>query len=388
MHQSCCQRRGKHPALLRISCRKLLSITQKGHTTECERLLLQALTGAQLYQMHQSPLPEEGETFRPAKDILQELFFNRAPQSRALPPESSLQPEQTQEQQADQRVENSPTDEPKDATDTAAERVDAINLEGTLPEQAQSWEPMWGSSSSKVPPASDLDPSAKLMGDPPGAAHTKRASQGKGTWEAAWGKFQASEVPDQAAGSALREPEQDAAAWGAEWGSGDFTVTTSAPAQADFTLLLPSREPPPPPAPLVGVDCTAQRGAASAAQREAVAARPERPLPVMRPEDRHKCERAFKQVCASAVDVILLHLIRSTIILLPIVRAEWYTACTRRRFGQCPITYHECSAGHASALEVPQDESMRLHVQQRRHARPCLLILVDVAMDCPAAHGC
>ena len=279
--------------------------------------LLQALTGAHLYQMHQSPLPEEGETFRPASDILQELFFNRASQSQALAQESSLHPEQSQEQQADQQVKSSPTDGPKDAAEAAVERVDAVDSGGTLPEQAQSWEPMWGSSSGKVPPAPDLDPSAKQLGGSPGATHTKPGSQDKGTWEAAWGDFQASEVPDQAPGSVSEEPEQDAAAWGAEWGSGHFATatTTSAPAQPDFTLLLPSREPPPPPAPPAGVNCTAQRNTALAAQREAVAVRRERPLPVMRAEDRHKCERAFKQVCALPVHFILLHLFHSTMML-------------------------------------------------------------------------
>ena len=347
--------------------------------------LLQALTGAQLYQMHQSPLPEDGETFRPANDILQELFFNRARQAQALPPESSLHPEQSQEQQADHQVKSSPTDGPMDAAEAAAERIDAVDSEGILPEQAQSWEPMWGSSSSKVPPAPDWDPSAKQLGNSPGAAHTNTGSQGKGTWEAAWGEFQASEVPDQAAGSVSGEPKQDTAAWGAEWGSGHFATaaTTSAPAQPDFTLLLPSREPPPPPAPPAGVNCTAQRNAALAAQREAVAARRERSLPVMRAEDRHKCERAFKQVCALPVHFILLHLLRSTMILLAIVKAQWHIACTRRRPGRCPDISHEYASCHcpgksprptsvparSSAKETCQAMSGDLH--RYCHGLPC-----------------
>ena len=47
------------------------------------RCCTQALTGAQLYQMQQSPMPEEGERFRPAKDILLELFLQRASRPQA-----------------------------------------------------------------------------------------------------------------------------------------------------------------------------------------------------------------------------------------------------------------------------------------------------------------
>ncbi len=257
---------------------------------------VQALTGAQLYQMQQSPMPEEGETFRPAKDILQELFLGRvsrpqmAESTAALPDgtageagtgaenadSSSLCGGQQRLAAEESETEQAAAEEPGQAADTS----------GSLPKQAQSWEPEWGSASSEGPP------NAAISGNlPDSGARTGPQQQALGTsqntWEAAWDGSLAQQVPDQAASAASAEPVQDPA-WDPDRDASHASAS-SAPQQQDFTLLLPRREPPPPPAP-------AGASAQSVAQHDDSAAQREGALPVMRPEDRQKCERFYAQV--------------------------------------------------------------------------------------------
>ena len=268
---------------------------------------VQALTGAQLYQMQQSPMPEEGETFRPAKDILQELFLGRvsrpqiAESTAALPDgtageagtgaenaeSSSLcggQQQTAQEHRTEQQ--RLAAEECEDQRAAAEEPGQAAGTSGSLPEQAQSWEPEWGTASSEGPPT------AAISG-PPSESSAKAGPQqqahgSQNTWEAAWDGSLAQQVPDQAASAASSEPVQDPA-WNLDRDASHVSAS-SAPQQQDFTLLLPRREPPPPPAP-------AGASAQSVAQHDDSAAQREGALPVMRPEDRQKCERFYAQVC-------------------------------------------------------------------------------------------
>ena len=279
---------------------------------------MQALTGAQLYQMQQSPMPEEGESFRPAKDILLELFLTRAsrPQmtgSRAAPPdgvtgkgmetpqvameaEQSLQAEtahsssshdgqqRSQEHITDQR--ECPVEKHEDQQAAAEELRQVLDCD----ERAQSWDAMWGAASCEgltTAAISEVLPEDGVLSEGPsdswGPAGAKLAQS---RWEAAWAGSFAPGVPDQAGNSAPAEPEQYAA-WEPDWDSSQALLQ-----QQEFMLLLPSREPPPPPAPAgVGAPSMAQH-VHGAAQRECV-------LPVMRPEDRQKCERFYAQVCPS-----------------------------------------------------------------------------------------
>ncbi len=257
--------------------------------------------------MQQSPMPEEGETFRPAKDILQELLLGRVsrPQttaSTAAPPDDATDEagtgagdansgslcggqETAQEDVADHQLQLA-AEESEEHQATAEEPGQATDHEGIPPEQAQSWEPEWGPSSPEGPPAA-------AMAGPLSERDAKRAPQQKAqgtaqsTWEAAW---DGSLVPDQAADSASAEPVR-VPAWDPERDS-SHAAASSVPQQQDFTLLLPRREPPPPPA-LAGV--TMQ----SMAQHDGSAAQREGALPVMRLEDRQKCERFYAQVCTS-----------------------------------------------------------------------------------------
>ena len=266
---------------------------------------MQALTGAQLYQMQHSPMPEEGETFRPAKDILQELFLGRvsrpqlADSAAALPDDtaeteaekdaipansSSIYDREQAAQEHSTEQQQLPAEGTDDQQPAAEEPGQAADTSGSLPEQAQPWEPEWGTSSCKD--STTMTTSGPL---PESGAKTGPQQQAQGTtqsaWEAAW---DGSLAPDQAAGSASAEPAQDDA-WDPCWGSSHVSATSAA-TQQDFTLLLPRREPPPPPAP-VGVS------GQSTAQHDRSAAQQEGALPVMRPEDRQKCERFYVQVC-------------------------------------------------------------------------------------------
>ena len=101
-----------------------------------------------------------------------------------------------------------------------------------------------------------------------GSSQQLDTAEGNG-WETAWQGFQSVEAPDQAAGQG---PAQAAAA------------------QPGFTLLLPSREPPLPPAQLPGPS------ACSAAQHAGTATPGHSTLPAMRLDDRQKCMQFFKQV--------------------------------------------------------------------------------------------
>ena len=248
---------------------------------------VQGLTGAQLYQMHQSPMPEEGEVFRPAKDILHEIFFSRASQDAA--PEAhdsatdgkqalgSIQgqaciPDQAEGQQEQQQ--HSATKDEHAFGGAAAERAAEKSAGGSkVSDEAQGWNLMRGAAGL---PAIATGRSMQANGASGGASIARTGSPQQldpaegNAWESAWQGFQSAEAPDQAAGQA---PAQAAAA------------------QLGFTLLLPSREPPlPPPAHLP------EPSACSAAQHAGMAAPGHSTLPAMRSDDRHKCMQFFKQV--------------------------------------------------------------------------------------------
>ncbi len=304
--------------------------------------VLQALTGAQLYQMHQSPMPEEGETFRPAKDILQELFFRRASQpgmSENLAPAAEGQTGTClgatneaagngleadlalsaagQSPEADNEATSSlplghhesqaNMQEQQQPSGNNSEGHQAADWARDLPEHIQSWEPIWGTAV-QAPARAVTSPFSQdalqsgYLGESRDPTSARSESQhqpqapGLDSWEAAWRGSFASEVPDQAAGSDLAVYTQDAAC-DPVWNSNQ--VLLAMPPQQDFTLLLPSREPPPPPA-LTGSD--AQRAVQSeqgTAQQAETAAHRDCSLPVMRAEDRQKCVRFYNQVCTS-----------------------------------------------------------------------------------------
>ena len=266
---------------------------------------MQVLNGAQLYQMQNSPLPEEGETFRPAKDILQELFLGRA----SRPPVAGSTAESLDGAAGPRRAAeisvNSPSscggqqtaqahiteqqglsaDEVEDQHTGGEEPGQAPDHGGSLPEQAESWEPTWRLASSEGSPAaarSGTLPESDPRAGPPQQVQGTAPS----AWEAAWEGSLAPGMPNQAAGSASAQPVLDTA-WNQDWDS-SRGIAAAAHSQQDFMLLLPSREPPPPPASVQSV-----------AQHDRSAALRERALPVMRPEDRQKCERFYKQVRAS-----------------------------------------------------------------------------------------
>ena len=281
------------------------------------RCSAQAPSGAQLYQMQQSPMPEKGETFRPARDILQELFLLRASHSQtsgglaAMPVgtagkaqagETEQGPEAEGEHSRGQQARQDPAmmqqqrtaEESKHKTSAVEEPDLEANAVSCLSGQAQSWEPMWGPVSTENSlPTANLGPQDAVQseGAAEGAAgwdeDSKQAPDAaQNTWGPAWKDPSPPGVPGQAAGIALAECEQKAA-WDLHWDSSRACAPGCEPAQQDFMLLLPSREPPPPPAP-------AGPSAHSAAQRDV-------PLPVMRPVDRQKCERFYIQVCATAL---------------------------------------------------------------------------------------
>lgn len=252
-------------------------------------------------------MPEDGETFRPAKDILQELFLERATRPPVTGSTAASLDGAVGVGGEAETVNSSSVcggQQPAQARNTGQQRLSAGEPEhqqaaaeesdeapdhggGNLPDKAQSWEPTWGLASSEGPPAAAISgpfPESGSKADP------QQQVQGtaQSAWEAAWEGSLAPGVPDQAASSASAQPVLDAA-WDPDWGS-SHAIATSAPPQQEIMLLLPSREPPPPPA-MTGAQSVAQHNR-SAAQRECA-------LPVMRPEDRQKCERFYKQVCAS-----------------------------------------------------------------------------------------
>ena len=253
---------------------------------------MQGLTGAQLYQMHQSPMPEEGEVFRPAKDILQEIFISRMSQDGA--PEAldsatdskqalgSMQGQASTPDQAGAQHKQQQHLEPKDeqAFDdsrssgvAAAERAPEKSARAVnVPDEAQGWNPMRGAAGL---PAIATGRSMQANGGSGGASIARTGSPQQldtaegNAWESAWQDFQSAEAPDQTAGQG---PAQAAAA------------------QRGFTLLLPSREPPLPPAQLP------RPSVCSAAQHAGTAAPGHSTLPTMRSDDRQKCVQFFKQV--------------------------------------------------------------------------------------------
>ena len=252
---------------------------------------VQALTGAQLYQMHQSPMPEEGEVFRPAKDILQEIFFSRVSRDaahEALALDSATDgkqalgsrqgasaPDQTEGEHKQQQ--HSAKDEQADDSQSfggaAAERASEKSAgDNTVPDKIHGWNPMRGAAGL---PAIATGRLMQANGDS-GEAKIARAGSpqqldtaGGNAWETAWHGFQSADAPDQAAG---RAPGQAAAA------------------QPGFTLLLPSREPPLPPAQLP------EPSARSAAQHAGTATPGHGALPAMRTDDMQKCMQFYKQV--------------------------------------------------------------------------------------------
>ena len=253
---------------------------------------VQGLTGAQLYQMHQSPMPEEGEVFRPAKDILQEIFFSRVSQEAA--PEAlnsaidgkqaldSIQgqasaPDQAEGQQQQQQhlatKDEQAFHDSRSFEGAAAEGVAKKSVGGSeVSDEIKGWNPMQGAAGL---PAIATSRSMQANGGSGGASFARKglpqqleAAEGDAR-ETAWQGFQSAEAPDQAAG---RAPDQAAAA------------------QPGFTLLLPSREPPLPPAQLP------QPSTCSAAPYAGTATPGHSPLPAMRSDDRQKCMQFFKQV--------------------------------------------------------------------------------------------
>lgn len=284
---------------------------------------VQALTGAQLYHMHESPLPEDGEVFRPAKDILQEIFFSRGPQATQTdgPAPDAAQPlaydaapgdSPSAEEAPDDSAENECDHQQKLFADAAEDHESAKQpcekdtWEGDLPEQAQAWEPMWGATSQASLPApapSDLSSADAVQSlqaadswtsaDVLKGSKSEQQPSARDSWEAAWKSSQVAKAPDQAAVKKSVGPKQDTT-WDQAWGSAQLRESSS-PEQS-FTLLLPSREPPPPP------PATALLGAStvSVAEREQSAAQQGPPLPTMRAEDRQKCERFYQQVRACA----------------------------------------------------------------------------------------
>ena len=248
---------------------------------------VQGLTGAELYQMHQSPMPEEGEVFRPAKDILQEIFFSRASQDAA--PEAldsatdgkqalgSIQgqastPDQAEGQQEQQQ--HLATKDKQVFHDSVSSGGAAEKSAGgsKVSGEAQGWSPMQGAAGL---PAIATGRSMQADGALGGASIARTGSPQQlvtaegNAWEGAWQGFQSAEAPDQAA---TQGPVQAAAA------------------RPGFTLLLPSREPPLPPAQL------SEPSACSAAQHAGTATPGHSALPAMRSDDRQKCMQFFKQV--------------------------------------------------------------------------------------------
>ena len=289
-------------------------------------------------------MPEEGETFRPAKDILQELFFRRASQpdmSEDLAPAAEGQtgkslgasneaagngleadpalsaagkspeadnetisslPHGHHEPQANMQEQQQPSGD-------SSEGHQAADWARDLPEDTQSWEPMWGTAG-QTPVRAVSSPFSQdalqsgYLGESRDPTSAESGSQlqprapGQDSWEAAWRGSFASEVPDQAAASDSAEPTHDAAcdpAWIPN------QVLSSMPPQQDFTLLLPSREPPLPPT-LTGPEAQrAMQSEQGAAQQAESAAHRDCFLPVMRAEDRQKCVRFYKKVCTSTL---------------------------------------------------------------------------------------
>lgn len=268
---------------------KLSKHAELTYRTMCH---VQGLTGAQLYQLHQSPMPEEGEVFRPAKDILQEIFFSRMSQDAA--PEALVsatdgkqalgsiqgqaftptQAEGQQEQQQHLAVKDEQAlNDSRSFGGAAAERAAEQSAGGSkVSDEAQGWNPMQGAAGL---PAIATGRSMQANGASRGASIARTelpqqldAAEGS-AWESAWQGFQSAEAPDQTAGQG---PAQAAAA------------------QPGFTLLLPSREPPLPPAQLP------EPSACSAAQHAGTAAPGHSTLPAMRSDDRQKCMHFFEQV--------------------------------------------------------------------------------------------
>ena len=260
-------------------------LSRRAQVTDGMVSFVQGLTGAQLYQMHQSPMPEEGEVFRPAKDILQEIFFSRVSQDAA--PEAldsatdgkqalgSIQglastPDQAEggqnQQQHSASNDEQALNDSRSFGGAAAECAAEKSAGGSkLSDEAQGWNPMRGAAGL---PAIATGRSLQANGASGGASIARTGSLQQldtaegNAWESAWQGFQSAEAPDQAAGQA---PAQAAAA------------------RPSFTLLLPSREPPLPPAQLP----------------EPSAAQPSpghSTLPAMRSDDRQKCMQFFKQV--------------------------------------------------------------------------------------------
>ena len=280
-------------ALVRSLGQRLYSrLSRRVQVTERIVPYVQGLTGAQLYQMHQSPMPEEGEVFRPAKDILQEIFFSRVSQDAAPEAHDSATdgkqalgsihgqaatPDQAESQQEQQQHLATKGEQAFNDSGSlggaAAERAAEKSAGGSkVSVEAQECYPMRGAAGL---PAIATGRSMQANGASRGASIARTGSPQQldtaegNAWESAWQGFQSAEAPDQAAGQA---PAQAAAA------------------QPGFTLLLPSREPPLPPAQLP------EPSACSAAQHAGTAAPGHSTLPAMRSDDRQKCTQFFKQV--------------------------------------------------------------------------------------------